>query len=41
MELTIQEVREYIKAHPETAILLEFTPPAEKRKEESWKQKQD
>lgn len=41
MELTIREVRDYIKTHSETAILLEFSPPAEGRKEESWKQKQD
>lgn len=38
MELTVQEVRVYLKNHPEAAILLEFTPPAEERKEESWKQ---
>lgn len=41
MTLTIQEVRDYLKDHPEAAILLTFTAPAEEGKEAAWKQKQD
>lgn len=33
MEFTIQEVKEYIRSHPNTSILLEFGNPVEDGKE--------